>query len=140
MSGISVNLDFTSAADAVWKELADFGGIGVWGPGVVSCKVEGTGVGAVRSVEMPGGMVMEERLESLSDADRTLSYSIIAGPLPVENYLATVKVTATDGGSRVDWGATFDAPEGVPAEGIEGGVSGAYSGMLAALKAHLGES
>jgi hypothetical protein len=140
MSEISVNLDFTSSPDAVWKELADFGGIGVWGPGVVSCKVDGTGVGAVRSVEMPGGAVMEERLETLNDADRTLSYSIIGGPLPVQNYLATVKVSATGDGSRVDWGASFDAPEGVPAEGIEKGVSGAYAGMLAALKAHLGES
>lgn len=140
MSEIAVNLEFTSSPDAVWKELADFGGIGVWGPGIASCKVDGSGVGAVRSIEMPGGVVMQERLESLSDSDRTFTYSIIAGPLPVKNYLATVKVSAVGDGSRVDWGATFDAPEGVPAAGIETGVSGAYTGMLTALKAHLGES
>jgi hypothetical protein len=140
MGEIAVKLEFTSSPDAVWKELADFGGIGVWGPGIASCKLEGSGVGAVRSIEMPGGVVMKERLESLSDSDRTLSYSIIGGPLPVDNYLATIKVSAVGDGCRVDWGASFDAPEGVPAEGIETGVSGAYSGMLAALKAHLGES
>ena len=140
MSDVAVNLEFNSSADAVFKELADFGGIGAWAPGVVSCKLEGSGIGAVRSIEMPGGAVMEERLEALDDAQRTLSYSIIGGPLPVDNYLATIVVSQTDDGCRVDWSASFDAPEGVPAKGIAGGVSGAYSGMLAALKAHLGES
>ncbi|MDP6981016.1 MAG: SRPBCC family protein [Myxococcota bacterium] len=139
MSEIAVHLDFESSADAVWKELADYGGIGAWAPGVVSCKLDGSGIGAVRSVEMPGGAVMEERLESFDDASRTLSYAIVGGPLPVNDYLATVKVSETDGGCRVDWGASFVAPEGVPADGVAGGISGAYTGMLAALKKHLGE-
>ncbi len=139
MSEVAVNLDFSSSADAVWKELADFGAIGAWGPGIVSCKVEGSGIGAVRAVEMPGGVVMEERLEAFDDAGRTLSYAIIAGPIPVQNYLATVKVSGQVDGCRVDWSANFDAPEGVPVEGVAAGVSGAYSGMLAALKAHLAE-
>ena len=97
-------------------------------------------VGAVRHVEMPGNTIMEERLESLDDATTTLSYAIVGGPLPVENYLATIKVSANGSGSRVDWGATFDAPAGVPADAIASGVEGAYNGMLAALKTHLGES
>ena len=140
MSEIAVNKEFSSSVANVWKELADYGGIGAWAPGIVSCKLEGTGVGSVRHVEMPGGAVMEERLESLDDATTTLTYSIIGGPLPVKNYLATVKVSANGDGSRVDWGATFDPPEGIPAEAIESGVSGAYTGMLDALKTHLGES
>lgn len=139
MSDVAVKQEFSSSADAVFKELADFGGIGAWAPGVVSCKLEGSGIGAVRSVEMPGGVVMEERLEALDDSQRTLSYSIIGGPLPVDNYLATIKVSEVGDGCRVDWSASFDAPEGVPAEGVAGGVSGAYSGMLAALKTHLAE-
>lgn len=139
MSEIACQLEFSSPVETVWKELADYGGIGAWAPGVVSCKVEGSGVGAVRHVEMPGGAIMQERLESLDDAATTLSYSIIGGPLPVQNYLATIKVSAHGAGSRVDWGATFDAPDGVPAEAIASGVEGAYRGMLAALKEHLGE-
>jgi hypothetical protein len=140
MSEIACTLEFSSSVEAVWKELADYGGIGAWAPGVVSCKVEGSGVGAVRHVEMPGNTIMEERLESLDDATTTLSYAIVGGPLPVENYLATIKVSANGSGSRVDWGATFDAPAGVPADAIASGVEGAYNGMLAALKTHLGES
>ena len=68
MSDVDVSLDFSSPADAVWKELADFGGIGAWAPGVVSCKLTGSGVGAVRAIEMPGGAVMEERLEALDES------------------------------------------------------------------------
>ncbi|MFT5442233.1 MAG: hypothetical protein ACI8W3_001275 [Myxococcota bacterium] len=140
MTDLAVHLEFNSSPDAVWKELADFGAVGTWGPGIVSCKVEGDGIGSIRYIEMGGGVVMEERLESFDAAEQTLSYAIIGGPMPVENYLATVKVTAAGDGCRVDWGASFDAPEGVPADGIAAGVSGAYTGMLASLKAHLGES
>lgn len=139
MSEIACSLEFDSSVETVWKELADYGGIAAWAPGVVSCKLEGSGVGAVRHVEMPGDAIMEERLESLDDATTTLTYAIIGGPLPVNNYLATVKVSPSGSGSRVDWGATFDAPDGIPAEAIASGVEGAYRGMLAALKDHLGE-
>ena len=40
---------------------------------------------------------------------------------------------------RVDWGATFDDPDGIPADAIETAVGGAYSGMLEELKKHPGE-
>jgi hypothetical protein len=139
MSEIAVNAEFTSSADDVWRELADFGGIGDWAPGVESCKVEGSGIGAIRKIGMPGGVVMEERLESLDDAARCLTYAIVGGPMPLENYIAKIEVSEQAGGCRVDWGATFDAQEGIPVEGISKGVSGAYSGMLAALKSKLGE-
>ena len=140
MSEYSVNADYQASADTVWKELADFGGIGEWAPGMESCKLEGSGVGAVRVLGMPGGVVIKERLESLDESARCLTYSITEGPMPVENYLATVKVSEQGSGSRVDWGASFDAPEGIPADAIGAGVSGAYSGMLDALRTRLGES
>ncbi len=140
MSEVAIHAKFTTSADAVWRELADFGGIGAWAPGVESCEVEGSGIGAVRKIGMPGGVVMEERLDSLDDADRCLTYAVVGGPMPLENYIATIQVTVQGDGCRVDWGATFDAPEGLPVEGICKGVSGAYSGMLEALKVRLGEA
>jgi len=140
MSEFTVNDTFKASADVVWKEFADFGGIGDWAPGVESCDVEGEGIGSVRTVAMAGGVEMKERLDVFDDAARTLSYAIVGGPLPVSNYLATVKVTEEGDGCRVDWGASFDPPEGVPAEAIGKGVSGAYAGMLKALKARLGEA
>ena len=139
MSEISVNQEFKASADAVWKVLADFGGLGDWAPGLEGCELEGEGVGAVRTLRMKGGVVMKERLESLDPAARVFSYSITDGPMPVQNYLATVRVTEAGDTCRVDWGARFDPPEGVPGEAIGKGVSAAYSGMLKALKRKLGE-
>ena len=139
MGEFTVNAEYRASADAVWKELSDFGGIAQWAPGMESAKLEGSGIGAVRVLGMKGGMVIKERLESLDDSKRCLTYSIVEGPLPVENYLATVKVSEQGSGCRVDWGARFDTPEGVPADAIGKGVEGAYSGMLVALKQRLGE-
>jgi carbon monoxide dehydrogenase subunit G len=140
MSEIKVNQEFQASADTVWKELADFGGIGEWAPGLETCTVEGEGVGAVRALGMAGGIAMKERLESIDNGARRLSYSIVEGPMPVQNYLATIQVSQVGDGCRVDWSATFDVPDGVPAEALGKGVSGAYSGMLTALKQKLREA
>ncbi len=102
MGETTVNAEFQASADTVWKLLVDYGGIGDWGPGIESCEVEGEGIGCVRAIGMPGGIVVKERLESLDDGARTLSYSIVEGPMPVENYLATIKVSEQGTGCRVD--------------------------------------
>jgi len=133
MAGISVAEDFSASADAVWKKLADFGGLSGWMPGVESCETEGEGVGAVRKVAM-GPVQVAERLEAFDEAARSFSYSIVAGPMPVQNYLATVTVREAGGGCRVDWTARFDLPEGLTEEQIAPGLEGAYGGALKALK------
>jgi len=135
MAEIAVNEEFGVAADTVWKRMADFGGL-TWMPGVESCSVEGKGIGAVRAVAM-GPMTIKERLESLDPAARTLSYSIVEGPLPAENYLATITVSEQGSGCRVDWTARFDLPEGVDEGAIVPAVAKGYGGALEALKKEL---
>ena len=132
MGKIELSEEMAAPASAAWEKLADFGGLD-WMPGVEKVEVEGEGIGAVRTVSM-GPMNIKERLESFDDAGRSLSYSITEGPMPVENYLATIRVSESGDGCRVDWSASFDLPEGVPAEAIENGLNGAYGGALAALK------
>ncbi len=135
MAKIAVTEEYAVTADAVWERMADFGSMG-WMPGVESCTLEGEGVGAVRSVSM-GPMTIKERLETFDAGGRTLSYSIIEGPLPAENYLATITVSEQSGGCRVDWTATFDLPEGVDEAAIAPAVAGGYGGALRALKREL---
>ena len=132
MGKIELSEEMAAPASAAWEKLADFGGLD-WMPGVEKVEVEGEGIGAVRTVSM-GPMNIKERLEAFDDAGRSLSYSITEGPMPVENYLATIRVSESGDGCRVDWSASFDLPEGVPAEAIENGLNGAYGGALAALK------
>ncbi len=137
MGKFEVNEEIAASAAAVWEKIRDFGGIAAWMPGVEKCAVEGEGVGAVRTVSM-GPMEVRERLEALDDTARSLSYSILAGRLPVENYLGTLTVVETGPkSSRVNWSARYDVSDGTPEEGIRDAVSGAYKGSLAALKQRL---
>ena len=136
MAKIEVSEEYGASADAVWQHIADFGGLTDWMPGVESCEVEGEGLGAVRSVVL-GPMTIKERLESFDAAARRLSYSIVEGPLPAENYLATIVVSEQGDGCRVDWSATFDLAEGVDEAAIGPAVAGGYSGALAKLKTKL---
>lgn len=136
MAEIAVARDFEASADAVWKKLGEFGEMG-WMPGVNSCEVEGEGLGALRKIAM-GPTTIVERLEAHDDAGRSLSYAITEGPIPVQNYLATITVSEAGGGCHVDWTAKFDLPDGVPADAIRPALEGAYGGALDALKELLG--
>ena len=138
MAGIDVTRDFQAKADTVWATLRDFGGLSEWMPGIGGCELEGEGIGSVRSVAM-GPATVKERLESFDDAARSLSYSIVEGPLPAQDYLATIRVTETGAEScRVDWTARFELPEGLTQEQIAPALEGAYGGALDALKQKLG--
>jgi carbon monoxide dehydrogenase subunit G len=134
MAKIAVEEDYAASAAVVWQKLADFGELASWMPGVESCDTEGEGVGAVRTVAI-GPVKVVERLETLDDAGRSLSYSIVEGPMPVQNYLATIRVHETGAAAcHVDWTASFDLPDGLTEAQIAPGLQGAYGGALKALK------
>ena len=137
MAKFAIQEDYPSAADDVWRFLGDFAGIASWMPGIESCDVTGEGVGAVRKIGMPGGAQIEETLEAFDADGRSLSYSIGSGPLPVQNYLATISVKPDGDGCSVDWTASFELPEGIPEEPIIQALEGAYGGALGALKKKL---
>lgn len=108
---LKVNVEDTIAASpaAVWELARDFGGVQRWSPEVTSCTVDGDGIGAVRTILMQG-MTICERLESLDEGARKLSYSIVEGPLPLKNYLATIEVSAATGGhAAIRWSSSFEA-------------------------------
>lgn len=91
-------------ADA-WAVVGDFGGIG-WMPGIDSVTVDGD----VRTIAMMG-MEIKEKLVARDDAARSITYSIIDGPVPVESHEATVAVHESGDTSRVTWEVSV-APEG----------------------------
>jgi len=123
-------------AGQVWALFRDFGGVMRYTPGLEACVLEGEGVGAVRTLTLPGGARLKERLEAFDDTGRRLQYSILEGPLPVEDYLATVEVHEEDAGCRVDWSSGFTAPaleEGAAVGLIEGVYQAGVSGIREAL-------
>jgi carbon monoxide dehydrogenase subunit G len=137
MGSIRVEEPVGAPVEEVWKLLADFGGVARFMPGLAGVDVTGSGVGAVRAVKLDAGAVVKERLEKLDPGARTLSYAIIEGPMPVRNFLATIRVL--DAGAcraRVEWSATFDAP-GLDAAGVRGfeeTMEKAYRGAIASAR------
>lgn len=138
MSTVKVVDSIAASADRVWDLFRDFGAIDRFAAGIESCTLEGEGVGAVRTLSLPGGLTLQERLEAFDDAARTLSYAIIgAHPLPVDNYLSTVKIVE-EAGERcgIEWSSSFD-PKGDEAAAV-GMVEGIYRGGIKGIKKALG--
>jgi len=133
MARVEVQDEIDAAKETVWDLVSDFGGVGRISPEVESCKVDGDGIGAVRTINT-SGVVIQERLEELDGKTYTFSYSMLEGPIPFKNYIAHVRLTdAGPNRTKIKWAGTFD-PAGVPAEQLEQLVEGIYKGLIAGIK------
>ena len=125
MGQVTVTEQINTTAEAVWDVLRNFGGIKRYRPALESCEVEGSGVGAVRTLVFPGGMVVKERLERHDDVGRSFGYSILDGSGPMKDGQVNVEVRAAGDVCEVSWRATF-TPDGVPEEELSNMLDGLY--------------
>lgn len=99
--------DLPAKAADVWAVIGGFAAFD-WYPGPEKCEpveIEGA---LHRHITLANGAVFLERLEE--EGDHFHRYSIIEGPLPVSNYLATLTCfDREEGGCRVYWSASFDS-------------------------------
>jgi len=140
MTKVEVSETVAAPAARVWALLRDFGGIAKWaGPMLQNVEVEGSGIGAVRRVGLPGGLSLAERLEAFDDQGRSLSYSIVEkSPIPVKKYLAKMKVVESGPNAcRLDWSSTFE-PDGASEEQAQTMIRGVYTGGIAGIRKALG--
>lgn len=103
-----------SDAEHVWSVLKQFGEIQEWHPSIVESSIEDNQpdglVGCIRKLTLADGAVVRERLLSIDDRNTTLSYRFEESPLPLDNYVATVKLASLTGQSKtfINWSASFD--------------------------------
>ena len=119
----------------VFACLMDFGGVGkLLSDAIESCEVQGSGVGAVRTIKLKGtpGQVVE-RLECAYD-QQVFSYSMIAEcPLPLDRYHAVVTLAdAPNGGCRIAWGSNWE-PKGTPESEVAAMLTGLYNDLVDSL-------
>jgi hypothetical protein len=131
--------EIAAPAGRVWALLRGFGDLLKWSEGLESCELEGSGVGAVRTVGLPGGLRLQERLESFDETERSFSYAIIGKtPLPFRDYLSTVKLReAGPARCEITWEGRFDAKPGSEAAS-QTIIRGIYTGSIASLRKKLG--
>ena len=137
MLSVKVSERVETAADRVWELFRDFGGIQRFTSGFEKVEVSGTGIGAVRTITLPGGAALQERLEAFDDRGRKLQYAIVGGPIPVANYLATIEVRDEGKACRIDWSSHFE-PKGISDDQARAMIEGVYKGGIAGVKKALG--
>jgi len=138
MASVKVADRIAASPDAVWELLRDFGGIQKFSAGIEACTVEGEGVGAVRTIRMPGGLALRERLEAFDDAGRSLSYAILGEtPLPFTDYLSTIRLSEDGDGCGIEWSSTFE-PKAAAEAKARSIIESIYTGGIRGLKKALG--
>jgi hypothetical protein len=137
MSGsASKSIELPVSAGEVWTVIGDFNGLPRWNAGVERSELSNDG--KRRTLTLKAGGTVVEDLVLRDDVGRSMSYSIVEGPIPVTRHKATLSVS--DRGpnqSTVLWRCEFE-PKNVPAEVVTGIFSGIFEGGLKQLAAFFG--
>lgn len=95
--------------DDAWRLIGPFENMHDWFPGIAKFEYEGSGVGAVRHLTMPGGAVFSDKL--IREGKYQYSYAIVGGEVPFENYLATVSVIDDQDSTQLTYHVNIDVSE-----------------------------
>jgi hypothetical protein len=122
----------SQSVDAVWQKIGDFCGIGQWHPAIAKCELSADKKD--RTLTLKGGGTIVEHLVRWSDKTHSYTYKIVSGPLPVENYESTLRVSAAKSGSGsvISWRGHY-AAKGASDADAKKAIDGVYSSGLTAL-------
>ncbi|TXN15775.1 SRPBCC family protein [Methylobacterium sp. WL122] len=118
-----------ASPDAVWKTIGGFCGIGGWHPVVETCALSKNGGKEQRTLHLKGGGLLVEQEQARDDKKMSYTYTIMSGPLPVEDYKSTIMVEKEGSGSKVTWTGSFKA-KGAPDDKAKEAISGVYDAGL----------
>ena len=144
MARVYTSSVINASAGRVWARVRDFNGLSNWHPAIAESRIENgepaDKVGCIRNFSLRNGDRLREQLLGLSDFDMFCTYSILDSPMPLTNYVATLRLTPITDQDRtfIEWSADFDcAPdrEGELLSNIGGGV---FQGGFDALKRAFG--
>ena len=129
MAEVRKTREFDRPADELWKLIGDFHGLHKWIPSVEP--TESIDGGKRRKLGMGAGQIIESLIE---EGDRSYTYAIDEGPMPIVNYRSTISVKdAGDGKAVVEWHGSFEPAEGSTEEAGTQIVEMIYEGGLTGL-------
>lgn len=132
-----------SAAD-VWERVRDFNALPRWHPRIRDSRIEdalpGDKVGCIRNFTLQNGDNIREQLVGLSDYDLFCTYTMLSGPMPLSDYVATLRLTPITDGDRcfAEWSAEFSCDPNDEDDLVTGIGSNVFQGGFDALKRHFG--
>ena len=121
MARVYVSSVIDAPAAKVWEKVRDFNALPRWHPRIRESRIENgepsDKIGCVRDFRLQNGDHLREKLLGLSDYDMFVTYSILESPMPLTDYMATLRLTPISDGNRtfIEWTAEFDcAAEAAP--------------------------
>ncbi|MEI7712311.1 MAG: SRPBCC family protein [Rhodospirillales bacterium] len=136
MADVSTFEDIDLPIDKVWGTIGDFAGIRKWAVLVESESVEDTPAGKVRTLNMPEGRVVKERLAASSQYSYT--YTMVDRP-EMADYRSTVAaIPLDDATTRITLIMHLSPSEGTTDEDITARYTRNLRGNLRAMKKALG--
>ena len=132
MPKVEKRREFAKPADEIWSVIGDFHGMHKWVDVEPSETLED---GTARRFAMGPNKITERLVDS---GERSYTYEIVDGPLPVANYRSTLSVRDEGGGSVVEWTGEFDPAPGATEESATQIVEMVYEGGLAAMEKKFG--
>ena len=142
MANVFVSSVLDAPVDRVWARIRDFNALPRWHPRIAESQIEdglpSDKVGCVRSFRLQNGDRIRERLLGLSDHDLFCTYAILESPMPLENYVATIRLTPISDGDRtfIEWTAEFDCAPEAEDELVTGIGRDVFQGGFDSLKRH----
>ena len=129
MARVYISSVIPAPVEKVWHRIRDFNALPKWHPRIRESRVENAEpsdkVGCIRNFQLQSGDTIREQLLGLSDYDMFCTYSILESPMPLTNYIATIRLTKVSDGDLTfaEWSAEFDC-EPEEEEGLINGIGG----------------
>lgn len=142
MARVFVSSVLDAPAPKVWERVRDFNALPRWHPRIAESRIEdglpSDKVGCIRNFRLQNGDVIRERLLGLSDYDMFCTYAILESPMPLTDYVATLRLTPITDGDRcfAEWSAEFDCAPEAEADLVSGIGGNVFQGGFDALKRH----
>jgi hypothetical protein len=118
--------------ERVWDLVGDFAGIMAWHPSVTRCEAEGSGVGALRTLQL-GDREVVERLDERDVASHVIQYSVVSGRPQTIGLTGRIQLErTTDRETAVSWLTTV--PDLPGAAELVDGLRTYYAGRVENLR------
>ncbi len=144
MARVYVSSVIGAPAARVWERVRDFNALPRWHPAIRDSRIEDAlpsdKVGCIRNFHLQNGDNIREKLLGLSDYDLFCTYSILESPMPLTDYVATLRLTPVTDGDRcfAEWSAEFSCAPEAEDELVNGIAGNVFQTGFDALKRHFG--